>query len=172
MRASCLFKLKTRAWVLFVHRKTRALRTENNRNGVTSWSHSGSFSSNCIGSRCNQQLQLFWMCITWPRLVACIQNVNKPVALYPHGAICKSIGCCCLCCCSSNYGLVAIVKWREEAVVGTIMTSKMGRQECLPKPTTRSRLSVWATAVAPCSNGWRKKPSVTLPSVCVVHSQK
>lgn len=65
------------------------------------------------------------------------------------------------------YGHVATVKWKEKAVVGTIMATKMAGQECLPKLITHSQLGVQATAVAPSSNSWRKTSSMTPPSVCV-----
>lgn len=75
---------------------------------------------------------------------------------------CKSKSCNGLCCSYSNPGLVATVNWKEEVVVGLILASKKGGQECLPKPITCSWLGLESSAVSPSSNGRKKTPRVAL----------
>lgn len=60
------------------------------------------------------------------------------------------------------------VKWKEEAVVRANSASGARGQECLPKPTTHSRLGIWADAVAPRSIRERKMPSATPPSAVML----
>lgn len=84
-------------------------------------------------SRCQYRqtvpLTFLGVCHTWVRSVACVHNTKRQVALYPYGAVSKNKGCCYSCC-----GLVTTFKWKEETIVGTVMTSKIWGQECLSKP--------------------------------------
>lgn len=127
---SCLYKSKIGARVSFIHCKATVV--SGKQWDLNLMSHLTFFSFNHHG-RLNQQLLTFLgVHYIRPRLIVHVFNINKPVTLYPHNAICKSKGCCDLYCCYSNYQLIATVKHKEKSVVGTIMASRTGEQVCLP----------------------------------------
>lgn len=51
-----------------------------------------------------------------------------------HAHIAGHVGAIVICPGSTQNVNVATGKWKEEPVVGMIMASKTGGQECLPKP--------------------------------------